>query len=290
VSAAAFNPTPESRRRFGEAKHPVLARLPDVSVQPSTPHCEDRSADPVEYVDYRFDAPAGAEDQTAPVRRMTRPHSFERASYDAHPRSPRRASYIQPDSDPFSLPTTSLYDRLAPVARFLVLFALFTAAGTAFLMRGGFANRSNSSTQTSQPPAPAPSTHQRVLEPAAEEFDSSDLGSTTKKPTANGPSGTAISPAVDDLFAERDENPSTTAEQSERTTPGRSLVEAVVSPLPRVQTTDSQPVEVAVKDAKGEPAEVEEPPAPPVIARLPGIILEVPARQAEHVNNQPGLH
>jgi hypothetical protein len=292
VSAASYNPMPESSRRRGDVKHPVLARLPDVSGQQSTAHCAERDSEPLEYVDYRFDAPAGTEDQAAPIRRMTRPHAFERTSHDGRLRSPRRASYVQPDSDPFSLPTTSMYDRLAPVARFLVLFALFTAVGTAFLMKGGFAKHSDRSTQRPAiaPPTPAAKTFRQTLEPAGEEFKSTAAG-----PTANGPRASQATEAnvranVEDLFAEIDKRPATVAKQAAPNSPEPALADANANSLPRVQTTDPQLAEIVLNVAENGPAHAEEPSGPPVVARLPGIILEAPPRQAQHVDNQSGLH
>jgi hypothetical protein len=282
---------PESRRRGAEARHPVLARLPDVSVRPSSARQAEPTTEPTEYVDYRFDAPAGADNEAAPVRRMTRPHSFDRTSYDARQRSPRRASYVQPDSDPFSLPSSSLYDRLAPVARFLVLFALFTAAGTAFLMKGGFAKQSNKSTQSmTQPPATNVHQFRQTLQPSDEEFKSSNVDPTAKAPTASGPKGARRRAEVDDLFAQFDEQPATATTHPPPERTESTLAGAEGQPVPRVQTTNSETAEIASKEPGDTPARSEEPIEPPVIARLPGIILEVSPRQAQHVENQPGLH
>ena len=70
-------------------------------------------------------------------------------------------------SDPFSIPSTSLHERLAPVARFLMLFLLFTAVGTTTLMieRPRTANRRDDSLATA-PTAPATAASHQRLEPA----------------------------------------------------------------------------------------------------------------------------
>jgi hypothetical protein len=190
----------------------------------------------------------------------------------------RGPSRIQPDTDPFSIPTTSLYDRLAPAAQFLTLFALFTAAGTAFLMSGGFAKQSHEATQSPIPRATPPTaTVRQILEPVSDEIEQS-----TTAPSASGPLGSKAAAKVEDVFAGIDDLPAADADKSSTTS---TAAQAAGDPLPRVQTTEPQAAEIAAK-----PAETDDPVPPPAIARLPGIILDASPRQAQHDQQQPGLH
>jgi hypothetical protein len=159
-----------------------------------------------------------------------------------------------------------------------MLFALFTAAGTAFLMKGGFARRDAG---TVQPPVrhstPATATVRQVLEPAIDDVEAASVG-----PTASGPLGVKPTAKVGDLFVEITNRPAANEVTSSMTTPP---AEAVGQSLPRVQTTDPQTAE-----AVAEVAQTAAPGPPPAIARLPGIIHEAPPRQAQHDENQSGLH
>jgi hypothetical protein len=189
----------------------------------------------------------------------------------------RGPSRIQPDTDPFSIPTTSLYDRLAPAAQFLTLFALFTAAGTAFLMSSGFAKQSHEATQSPTPCAtPATTTVRQILEPVTDEIEQA-----TTAPSASGPLGSKAAANVEDVFAGIDGRPAVDTDKPSTT----STAAAASEPLPRVQTSEPQAAEIATK-----PAETDDSAPPPAIARLPGIILDASPRQAQHDQQQPGLH
>ena len=140
-------PTAESKRRLTElAAKPVLARLPDVSAELL------RQRPAAGRVGYRFDPPENsargsrigeADASRVPLKheliyspqttRTRQPHVFERGrTADRQARLPRRESPILPRSNPFALPRRRMFDSIAPVLRFLTLFALFTAAATWF--------------------------------------------------------------------------------------------------------------------------------------------------------------
>jgi hypothetical protein len=273
VSATSSRPTPDHARRGG-AKHPVLARLPDVSREPALPQGPSRSAEPVEYVDYRFDSAMGEEDETAPARRISIPHGLHRPRH-ARPSTTNRASRILPDSDPFSLQTTSIYERLEPVVRFLILFALFTAAGTMLLIYNGRPREAGESRRAvhleSPPISIAP------LEPTRSATEKVER--TATRPTASGPLGADSETIVQGMFVEIDNHGET-----DSSAPTPALILANGEELPRVQTTEPAAAEIALNAARPQ-----EPAGTPAVARLPGIILESP-RQAKHDDNQPGLH
>jgi hypothetical protein len=79
------------------------------------------------------------------------PPAFKRPARNEHRLRPARSSRALPDSNPFAIPATSMIERLAPVARFLTLFLLFTAIGTFVL--------STMKDRPSQPP------HDHILPP-----------------------------------------------------------------------------------------------------------------------------
>jgi hypothetical protein len=257
-------------RRNGDA-HPVLARLPDVSGEPPVKPRSARVA-AAGFVDYRFDMPAGAQVSAEPSaaadasrgHQRTQPHAFKRSPRsDYRPRSFGSGSRLLPDSNPFAIPSASMADRLAPFARFLVMFILFTAAGTFFMsgQRDG-APREPSRPRSGSASSPAPT--KQTLEPAPA-MDHPSMAT----PTSFGPLGANTSSANRVEVTKLETDPVTLLEAS----PTPLLVGANGDPLPRVQTTEPQPI---VREVSGNFFPANDAARPPAVARLPGVIFESP--------------
>lgn len=174
---------------------PVLAQLPLVS--PGRPIASDATA-ATRTLGRRFDPPQ-AERRTAPrttpsenpttfpklkselvyspeSTRPPQPHVFEWArTREQRKQHPRSESRHLPRSNPYQLPRRSLMETLAPVMRFVLVVALFTAAGTWFQMS---AIRKRNASEESEPPKTA-------NQPASPANDS--LGRPAQAPTAIGP-------------------------------------------------------------------------------------------------------
>jgi hypothetical protein len=279
-----------------------LARLPDVPDQLPEPRSARATA--AGFADYRFDPPAGVEDNPAHKRQAAKPHVFHRSPRSDY-RRPRQ-SPILPDSDPFLIPSTSLEDRLAPVARFLMLFLLFTVVGTTTMMLSGRRQKtpeSNPPRPRSAQPATAAS-HQR-LEPAP---------STEEPPidplTAVGPLGGEPKAAVAVIRPlPKLEDAATSAVLQLATANGGSLPQVQTSELaPSIEGVVRGSSDPAPASTKGLPIGHGRGPAagpvahsiysqqpdgassPPAVANLPGFILQAPARQAQHGDDQSILH
>ncbi len=274
----------------------MLARLPDVSGQPPAKSRSARAA-AAGFVDYRFDLPNGVGDD--PARSDAQPHVFQRP-----PRSEYRtrpfggSSRALPDSNPFSIPATTLLDKLAPLGQFLLLFALFTAAGT-FLISGRRAQSTGEPTRPRNGAATAPAMRQS-LEPAPN-VDHPTIAT----PTAFGPLGVTTKPATYGVMETAIANPQSAIRDPQSAieisppvefTPAPTLARADGEPLPQVQTTEPREDGGGDAPARWEAAtsssgveHAQESARPPAVATLPGIIFEAP-RQAYHDTNQPGLH
>jgi hypothetical protein len=271
------NPKLGPTRRHDDGAHPVLARLPDVANQP-LPQPRAASAAAAGFVDYRFDMPAGAEEVEAPRRLRVQPPAFKRS-----PHSERRSrpfggsSRVLPASNPFEFSATSTLDRLAPVARFLTLFLLFTAIGTFVLST----TREHSSEPKHEhaPSAAAPTEVEQRLEPT-----STTDHPTIASPKAFGPLGANSSKPADDAgdlldFATQSETQSTEV----RPEGPPSLAGANGEPLPQVQTTEVKAANRAPSAAEAgtarftgsiqavDAAPSTAPAKPPSVARLPAI-------------------
>jgi hypothetical protein len=306
VNKEPFKSKSGSMRRRDSGTHPVLARLPDVTaptaeVAPPAPKTTNKPpreresrSEAAGFVDYRFDMPAGTEND-AGHGREPRPHVFLRRP------SERQRSFgssrVLPDSDPFSIPSATLADRLVPVARFVTVFLLATSIGT-FVM----STRRNATPSKSPeaPPAaattPAPQVIRRTLEPApAIEHP------TIASPTALGPLGAKSKPSpassqTDDAWPEAPSVSPTNVDPFSLldTPPSQPLSGTGGQPLPRVKTSEltaSKPTTDGAANPLRSP-EVTKPQdsgRPPAMARLPGVIFESP-RNAYHDNHQPGLH
>jgi hypothetical protein len=274
LNTGSSNPAQYSARR-GDARHPVLARLPDVSDQLSSASRSTRAAE-AGFVNYRFDGPAQIGADSARRSQARQPHVFQRSQTDYRMRSLRDPSRILPDSDLFALPTTSVVDRLAPAVRFLTLFALFTAIGTTYLMNSG--NDSKATKPERRPHSFAPATTATRHSSETAEVDQPPASA----PTAIGPLGAHRESITEADLTAGEENPAITSAPA---MPMPTLALANGAPLPQVQTSDAADAGV-VSEAVRLPA----PEGPPAIARLPGYILESSSRQPHHDQNQPGLH
>jgi hypothetical protein len=268
------NPNSKSARRHDADTHPVLARLPDVSGEsPTQQRSSHRAA--AGFVDYRFDMPAGAEASESRPRLRVEAPTFKRSPrHESRTRSTGQASRALPDSDPFAFPVTSLVERLAPVARFLTLFLLFTAIGTFVLSITK--ERPADPKREHAPSAASPAGVQQRLEPAT-----NDPHPTIATPKAFGPLGVAASKNVEVVSKPVEiELPSETSSQDASSEPPPSLAGANGEPLPQVQTTEIPATEELADDATArltgsiqphDDSRAEETSKRPAVARLPAI-------------------
>jgi hypothetical protein len=197
-----------------------------------------------------------------------------------HDRAPDD-SPILPDWDPFSIPSKRLPDSFAPILSFLVMVALFTAAGTSVLML-----RSGRQHPVSELPPPKP-IEQTAAAAAA--------------PTAAGPLGTSASR----LVPTPPDEPTTVAipaASSPQLAPSTDI-DATSSNVTGMDATPAAAVPAAEQDYPAneypepvfpETIEVNLPQAamtgtPLPIARFSGQILEAPTRQAKN-DDQSSIH
>jgi hypothetical protein len=284
-SASRSSTTDDNRQLAGAACWPVLARLPDVSIDSSTVR-PTKQARPGA-IEYRFDPPqltdsalkTSTSSQTAirnPRSAIPRqPHVFERGRTVGQRGIPRRESPILPRSNPFSIPRKRLIDSVAPAIRFLTMVALFTAAGIWIQMMGrrtSLPDRPTETPRTADQPAVAPANNplDHHLTPA---------------PTAAGPiesspkTGARVGRADGDDFANR-ERPAVAMPLAIRptSTPPHFLVSSG-GPWPRVQTTDPKPAGVGDAPAHDEISEQNrESDDSPTVAQRPGFLIEIPTR------------
>lgn len=269
-------------RGNGSGRYPVLAQLPDVSDQLASVSPRSNRAAAAGFVSYRFDPPENADRGTDRRREMaesaglaTQPHIMQRPTTARN----RKESPILPRSNPFAIPAASVEDTLAPVARFLFLFALFTAIGTAILTISRRAEPINDVAE------PATAAAQQSLEPQMLKPQSNLLEAPTAPPTAAGPLGT---PAPRTGFRIKpDERPAIQSPQSAVAPDASALHTADASGevVPQVRTSDGP--RAGVED---DPTRWEGSAAPPAVARLSGTILAAPTQQAHHDDNQSSLH
>jgi hypothetical protein len=250
----------------------VLLRLPDVTQQlPAGARRSDHS--PSGTFDYRFDPPqaagvggGGSPRQASAENARTRisasvstrqPHVVERPTKTEPRRSAtRRVSPILPQSDPFSTPSRSLSDSLAPLIRFLTLVALFAAAATWVQMLA----RRDAQMKSTRPPAePTVQSAKNLPQsaspaPAANTTAAGPPNASHPSKVVTGTSSSASGPA-DTFFQVVSEG-----------TPPAAAATAHDQPLPQIRTTTSPTNAAGAASAR-----------PPAIARLPGII-EAPRR------------
>jgi hypothetical protein len=294
VNSAPPSPTPRRRAHATPGDCPLLARLPEVS--------EQQKAEPrpstwlaATATQYRVDAPT-IDNRPAPsldsdshderqthlehplrdwaAKRLPQPHVRERTwRVDQASPAARRIAKVLPRSNPFAIPSSSLDDSLAPLARFVMMFVLFTIAGTTFLVAG----KSNRAKPEATPPAAA--TTGPLLEPTTIiEPVRPAIAQPVATSTATGPMGEAAARSRDDIntlpaFPDVFTTPSDASPGGEKgsgqqvtsdppageSRPAATALEFLTSPLsgtgrvlPQVQTTEP----------------------PKAVAHLPGHILE----------------
>jgi hypothetical protein len=289
-------PTRNPQDSSGDA-WPVLIRLPDVSAasQSAADRPQRLGAAPASHaVDYRFDPPQsrGSQTSAAPSELNARILGADQAtklsavsSHHLHARHGRAASHINsksdspilPTWDPFSIPGSRFPELFAPILSFLVLVALFTAAGTSVLML-----RNSQRRPSSESPVPSAAKIERTgtaptasgprgipavrLEPGP--TNDFNVASASGLPTAIGPTR---EPEATDNVTNTDAAPPspTTAVDADRpmTYPAPVFPETSERQLPQAQMSDTSPA----------------------VARFSGGIQESPPRQAQH-DDQSSIH
>ncbi len=276
--------TDKNRPLADSPRWPVLARLPNVSANAMARGSTKQPK--LGAIEYRFDPPqlqASADQSAIP----TQPHVFERRHpADRQSRLLRRESPILPRSNPFSIPSTSLIDSLAPAVRFLTMVGLFTAAGIWFQMMGRHA-------QPAAQPVESPQTAQQpAIAPAKNAVDHTIPATSAVGPIQTPPqSGARVGRAHDgDGFASYGPPTAPThVADHPAIRPPHFLVAG--SRLPRVQTSDACPIADGVGGAvEDEPAGPDEftrrdnnsadnkKPDDTSVARVPGFLIEIPSR------------
>lgn len=265
----------------------MLARLPDTAELTGNRKQHEQS-EASEFVDYRFDMPndsnTASSTHASHSHAVAAPHMLRQFTHgEGKRRSTGTAAQLLPNTDPFAFPTTGTLERLAPIARFLTLFLLFTAVGT-FMVANMRVRKPTNSPDAQAPAAITPPAPVPLLEPA-----STTTPPKIAAPTAFGPLG-AKTESVEDQF---DDFPDLTTQLDVK--PPSTRIELGMLPYVRV----SEPAAVAQLSETNTltPAPVA-PPQPqyitgdtyvPPIARLPGIIEEVP-QQANHDTHQPRIY
>jgi len=196
------------------------------------------------------------------------PHVFERGrTNERRARSTHRRSPVLPRSNPFDLPRRRMFDSIAPVLRFLTLFALITAVAT-------WVQVARQNSKAARQPADSPS--------ATAQEQSAPVGKTaerpSKMPTAIGPvtttpeAGTRVGRVRDNNdFAILRGDILPYAPAGDKASPSLpALAGANGVALPRVQTTEPPRAEVAESESADE--------SRPEVARLPGFTVELPSR------------
>ena len=302
-------PAPEQERgEANAAKWPVLARLPDVSSSLPLKGAQSHRARSGEVIDYRFDPAetSGSESGSVATRQAMRaarsenagithgsrppqPHLFHRTSRaDERASAVRGTSPILPRSNLFSTGDGSLHDTIGPAVRFFMLVALFTVAGTTVLMIG---SEEQASPEISKPVPPA---LRQTLEPTTA-ADASNLSveGPAAAPTASGPLGAQVGPHVDaiqtPIVLPADPITPLTSQDVDAETHGEG--EPAGEPLDDREREARESPLLPLTSADGRPlpqVQTSEPPA--AVAHLPGHILEVPSRQANHDDNQPSIY
>jgi hypothetical protein len=187
-------------------------------------------------------------------------------------RTSRPRTNVLPASNLFNVQGRGHASRLATVVQFLMLFALFTAAGSSLLMMQTAGLWKATTPEETPPAANQADIQPATAEPATvhERLDW-DL---PEPPTASRPHAESppISKSAVEQAAAGDEPPA--ADESGAlpypTTafPPTALPTGTQRLLPQIRTTDQ----------------------PPAVARLPGYVLEAPIHQAHDDRNEPSLH
>jgi hypothetical protein len=310
VNSAPASPTPGRRAHSAAGDCPLLAQLPDISDQGWTEPRHSTRLLATAAAEYRvdipntdnrpvpsFDSDSQYEHPTPPMHQLSDgpskhlpwPHVLQRTwRVDQASPAARRSSKVLPRSNPFAIPSSSLDDTLAPLARFAMMFVLFTIAGTTILVAG----KANRSKPEITPPAAAttgpllePTT---IIEPVPRAVERPVAASTAAGPLGDAVvpprAGTDNLPAFPDVFTmpsetllggeEASGEQVTSDRPAQDSSPAASALEFLTSPLtstgralPQVQTSEP----------------------PKAVAHLPGHILESPSRQASN-DDEPSVY
>ena len=282
-----------ARRSATEAagRWPVLAQIPDVSPgvrSAAKPLRADGSQ--LSPVDYRFDPPEARSRNILTGDAVTLPGNYTggmpRGLQPPAPHLRRepsnesaiqhaRSSRILPRTDPFSTPSASLHEQVAPLVRFLIMVALFTVAGTSVLM---MYNQSGGAV-SNELPAATTAAHEPDTVAAANQFADAAPTLTPAPPAASPDVARSLDQrshtelvAESPSAAESSVAPEQAATDSQLpypTTnfPAESITDSAAADLPRVQTSDDAPA----------------------VARFTGQIHEAPTRHAKH-DDQSSIH
>jgi hypothetical protein len=306
VTTTPASPSPGRRAQSGAGDWPVLARLPDV--------CSQTQAEPQQFTQlatrasttYRLDVPATAETERRnhdlsidPERQAKfttiisegsparpQPHLHHRTwRVDQAAPGSRRHSDALPTSNPFAIPSASLDEALAPIARFVMLFVLVTIAGTAILLAGK--NRSKP-----EPASPSATAGAPVLEPTTViETVRTVIEQPIASTTATGPSNDAPATGRDRASDSLPPFPDVLAPAADVSTQTEGTANEHVSSDPAA--SDAKPATSASEfltsplTGTGRPLPQVRTSEPPTsVAHLPGYILESPSRQASNDDEQ----
>ncbi|HVT27245.1 MAG TPA: hypothetical protein VHE81_04435 [Lacipirellulaceae bacterium] len=285
TNATRSSNTDANRELAGAAAWPVLARLPELSDDPSAGQQTRQSTSGA--LAYRFDPPqlsgaalnASASDLATvrvPQSNFPRqPHAFDRRRSPATRGLPRRESSILPRNNPFSMPRTRLADSVAPVIRFLTLVALFTAAGIWIQMMG----------RHMSPPKDPMEMPRTAQEPAMPPVSMGLDQHAAPAPTSAGPldssrkTGARVGRAGSDDFSTVEQSLMAAPLATGPTNMPPHFLVISGNQLPRVQTTDPKPARVEGDMARDQVSELKsDSDEPPAVAQRPGFLSEIPTR------------
>jgi hypothetical protein len=227
-------------------------------------------------LEYRFDPP-----QNRSTKRAGR--------FDYVRRTPNGGSPLLPSANPFSIPASTLQESQSPVVRFVMLFVLFTIAGTILLMSRG---NSRPTTATTAPKA----TVQQTLEPVRTTVQPT-AATTVATPIATGPlasTNAAAGAQHQQPAVPADSTPPVDARTAADTHAAGDAKVTVAED--RGQMSDLPPAaspggsqrdlpQVQIAEPQAQSAET-----PRAVAHLRGDIVEAPSHQANHDNHQSSLH
>jgi hypothetical protein len=197
--------------------------------------------------------------------------------------APRRNSAALPTSNPFAIPSTSLDDTLAPIARFVMLFVLFTIAGTAILLAGK--NRTQPEPAIPAAAASAPVLEPtNVIEPVRTVVDEPIASTTASGPSGDAPAAprdrsTETLPPFPDVLAPSAET------ENEQTASGR-VSSGPAGSNAKPATSASEFLTSPLMGSGRALPQVRNSEPPTSVARFPGYILESPSRQASNDDEQ----
>jgi hypothetical protein len=259
-----------------------LARIPDVaaSLRPAT-RLSNLDA---QRTDLRIDPPvprgsAAGHRRTDRVRMSEGSPSrkrMETAPDESWRRRPAHSS-ILPAGNPFQISQERLQDKFAPVVRFLMLFVLFTAAGTSILMIGRAPRspedgRARAGVATLNPAVAVPTAmEQGAVSLRAIDSLEPELPVTTASANAETVPAMARSEARISPYVEPSESPATEDELDLSDEPGDEA-----GPLP-YPTTKFTPARLPTKD-DGPLPQVRTTDAPAAVARQAGAVRKIPIR------------